>query len=211
MQHNQAPHNVFQEFETLEDELRAFVAERGTTNQMPKHSQLAVNGRSDLATAIHRHGGSGVVASRLGLQMSQDHLPDHYWQDPDVMERELRACIEEHGAADTMLTWAQLVVCGRSDLVNGIKKYHGGIRAVTAALGLKPGRNPPSAKPRAYWREWENVEAEMPAVSEACGVPGQIPLRSQLQANGYTTLSSVISDEYGGMHEFAKRLTCVTR
>jgi hypothetical protein len=78
---------------------------------------------------------------------------------------------------------------------------------VTAALGLKPGRNPPSVKPRAYWREWENVEAEMPAVSEACGVPGKIPLRSQLFANGCTTLAVVISDEYGGMHEFAKRLT----
>ena len=142
----------------------------------------------------------------MGLEMTQDRLPDHHWKDAKIMERELLACIEEHGTPGVMLTQSQLDVCGRSDLYGGIENYHGGIRAVTQALGLKPGSNPPSVKPRAYWREWENVEAEMPAVCEACGVPGKMPTQAQLLANGYGSLDTAITKYYGGIYEFVERL-----
>ena len=207
MQHNKSPNDVFREFEPLEDALRAFIAERGTTELMPTRAQLHSEGRNDLVGAINRyHGGFVAVAGRLGLEMTQDHLPDHHWKDAKVMERAVLACIEEHGTPGVMLTQAQLEVCGRSDLYGGIRRYHGGIRAVTQALGLQPGSNPPSVQTQAYWQKWENVEAEMPAVSEACGVPGQMPTSAQLLANGYSSLLNAIHRHYGGMHGFVERL-----
>jgi hypothetical protein len=105
-----------------------------------------------------------------------------------------------------MPTNAQLFASGRADLAAGISKHHRGFKAVTAALGLKPGSNPPSVKPIAYWREWENVLAEMPAVSKTCGVPGWMPTQDQLVANGYASLNNAISKHYGGMYNFAARL-----
>ena len=77
---------------------------------------------------------------------------------------------------------------------------------MTVALGLIPGSNPPSVKPIAYWLKWENVEAEMLAVSKACGVAEQMPTGLQLKANGYTSLANAITKHYGGMHNFAERL-----
>merc|ERR1711957_483161 len=85
-------------------------------------------------------------------------------------------------------------------------RHHSGIKAVTAALGLIPGSNPPSVKPGTYWLEWENVEAEMPTVSKACGVPEQMPTKNQLLANGYTSLANAIPKTYGGLYKFAARL-----
>ena len=206
MQHNIAPANHFQELSTLEAALLEFVAEHGTANTMPTEAQLQSNGRSDLAHALQRHGGSAAVAGRLGLEMTQEQAPDHYWEDPEVMKRELLLWIEQHGTPGTMPTESQLCVSGRADIVNGIRKYHGGIKAVTATLGLVPGSNPPSVKPGAYWLEWENVMAEMPAVSKACGVAEQMPTKNQLLANGYTSLYSAIAKHYGGVYKFAERL-----
>ena len=153
------------------------------------------------------HGGMEVVAGRLGLEMARDQAPDQHWKDIEVVKREVLLLIEQHGTPGTMPTQAQLYVSGRADIAKGIQKYHSGIKAVTAALGLRPGSNPSSVKPPAYWRKWENVLAEMPAVSKACGVVEQMPTVDQLKANGYTTLVNTISKHYGGMHKFAKRLS----
>ena len=142
----------------------------------------------------------------MGLEMAQDHLPDQHWKDIEVVKREVLLWIEQHGTPGTMPTEAQLVASGRADIVSGISKYHSGIKAVTAALGLIPGNNPPSVKPIAYWLEWGNVEAEMPAVSKACGAAGQMPTDMQLQANGYTSLANAITKHYGGMYKFAEQL-----
>merc|ERR1712166_278578 len=174
---------------------------------MPTQAQLFAHGRSDLAGAITRHhDGFPAVADRLGLEMTQDHLPDQHWKDFEVVERALLLCIEQHGTPGTMPTEAQLKTSGRADIAEGIKKYHNGIKAVTAALGLRPGSNPPSVKPGTYWLKWENVLAEMPAVSKACGVPEQMPTQNQLLASGYSSLYSAIAKHYGGMYNFAERL-----
>merc|ERR1740117_2480105 len=114
--------------------------------------------------------------------------------------------MEQHGTTGTMPTQAQLNTWGRADIAGGIRNYHGGFRALATTLGFKPGRNPPSVKPIAHWREWSNVEAEMAAVSEACGVPGEIPTADQLKANGFSTLLTAITEHHGGMYEVAERL-----
>ena len=95
-----------------------------------------------------------------------------------MVKRELLLWVEQHGTTSTMPTSAQLFVSGRADLASGISEYHSGIKAVTAAVGLIPGSNPPSVKPIAYWAKWENVLADMPAVSKACGVPGYMPTKN---------------------------------
>merc|ERR1712086_783761 len=130
----------------------------------------------------------GAVAGRLGLEMAQDHLPDQHWKNIEVVKRGLLLWIEQHGTPGTMPTEAQLKTSGPAGICDGINKYHRGITAVTAALGLTPGSNPPSVKPIAYWREWENVLAEMPAVSKACGLAGEMPTLLQLRASGYSSL-----------------------
>ena len=207
MQHNNAPANHFRDLPPLQAALLEFVAEHGTGKTMPTKAQLDTHGRSDLRHAISKyHGGYPAVADRLGLEMTQDHLPDHYWKDLKVVERELLLWIEQHGTPGTMPTESQLFVSGRGDMAKGIQNYHSGFKAVTAALGLKPGSNPSSVKPGAYWREWENVEAEMQAVSKACGAPEQMPTKNQLLANGYSSLYQAIHKHYGGMYKFAERL-----
>jgi hypothetical protein len=210
MQHNQALPNHFQEFQTLEAAVLEFAAVHEiATKTMPTVAQLGFHGRSDLANAMPRHGGLKAVAGRLGLEMSQDHLPNHYWKDAEVMREELLQWIEQHGTPGTMPTKAQLITSGRADIVNGISTYHRGFKAVAAALGLRPGSNPPSVKPLAYWQQWENAEAEMPAVSKACGVPGKMPTLDQLRVNGYSSLEVAIVECHGGMHKFAERLNRV--
>jgi hypothetical protein len=165
------------------------------------------HGRSDLTNAMHLyHGGIPAVAGQLGLEMTQDHLPDHHWKDLKVVERALLLWIDQHGTPGTMPTKAQLFVSGRADIAEGISKHHSGFKAVTAALGLIPGSNPPSVKPYAYWLEWGNVEAEMPAVSKACGAAEQMPTDRQLVANGYSSLTRAIYKHYGGLYKFAARL-----
>ena len=189
MQHNRALPNHFRELTTLEAALLKFRAEHGiAANTMPTKAQLDIHGRSDLNHAIARHGGSVAVSGQLRLEMAQEQAPDQHWEDAEVVKREVLLWIEQHGTPGTMPTEAQLVASGRADIVSGISKYHSGIKAVTAALGLRPGSNPPSVKPGAYWLKWENVLAEMPAVSKACGVAGQMPTKHQLYANGYTSL-----------------------
>jgi hypothetical protein len=155
---------------------------------------------------VRYHGGSVAVASRLGLEMTQEQAPDHHWKDVQVVERALLLWIEQHGTPGTMPTDAQLYVSGRGDLAQGIKRHHRGFKAVTAALGLRPGSNPPSVKPGAYWLKWENVLTEMPAVSKACGVAGQMSTQHQLKANGYTSLYSALAKHYGGLYKFAERI-----
>ena len=207
MQHTNVPNNHFRDLPPLQAALMEFVAEHGTANTMPTQPQLKANGRSDLSNAISRyHGGFAAVADRLGLEMTQDHSPDQHWTDFKVVERELLMWIEQHGTPGTMSTYAQLSASGRADLASGIAKYHRGFKAVTAALGLIPGSNPPSVKPYAYWLEWENVLADMPSVSKAYVVPGQMPTQRQLLANGYTSLDKAIYKHYGGFRGFAKRL-----
>ena len=207
MQHNNVPNNHFREFPPLQAALLEFVAEHGTANTMPTHSQLMAHGRSDLTGAMKRyHGGMEAVAGQLGLEMTQDHLPHHYWEDFEVVEREVLLWIDQHGTPGTMPTESQLHVSGRGDMAHGITKYHSGIKAVTAALGLRPGSNPPSVKPGAYWRVWKNVLAEMPAVSKACRVLGQMPTKNQLLANGYGSLYTAIHKHYGGFYASAARL-----
>ena len=93
------------------------------------------HGRSDLANAISRyHGGLPAVADRLGLEMTQEHLPDQHWKDLKVVERELLLWIDQHGTPGTMPTNAQLVVSGRVDMAQGIRNYHSGYKTVIAAL-----------------------------------------------------------------------------
>ena len=207
MQHNIALPNHFQELTTLEAALLEFGAEHGTGNTMPTKALLSSHGRSDLTNAMKRyHGGSVVVAGRLGLEMAKEQAPDQHWNDTEVVGREVLLWIEQHGTPGTMPTQAQLLASGRADIAGGIRKYHCGIKAVTAALGLSPGSNPPSVKSGAYWLKWENVLAEMPAVSKACGVAEQMPTHRQLLANGYSSLANAIIKHYGGFRTFAARL-----
>ena len=142
----------------------------------------------------------------MGLEMEKEQAPDQHWEDIEVVKRELLLWNEQHGTPGTMPTDAQLCTSGRGDIANGISKYHGGIKAVTATLGLIPGSNPPSVRPGAYWLKWENVVAEMPAISKACGVAEQMPTHRQLLANGYTSLANAIIQHHGGFRTFAARL-----
>merc|ERR1711935_449853 len=98
MQHTNVPANHYRDLPPLRAALLEFVAEHGTGNTMPTHAQLVAHGRFDLNNAISRyHDGFPAVADRLGLEMTQDHLPDHHWKDLKVVECELLLWIDQHG------------------------------------------------------------------------------------------------------------------
>jgi len=62
------PSGYWRDFGNIEREVRAFVLCCGQEGQMPTRRDLKRAGRGDLVSAIAKHGGLTVVATRLGLQ-----------------------------------------------------------------------------------------------------------------------------------------------
>jgi len=72
------------------------------------------------------------------------------------------------------------------------------LRAVAAAAK-------PAAKPRGYWHNFANVEAEIKQYQAANGDAGDMPASSMLRKNGLSSLNDAIG-RFGGVQEVAGRL-----
>jgi len=88
------PNGYWNNFTNVEQELLAFIQEHGIAGVMPALEQLNKLGRSDLVSAIAKHGKSHTVAKRLGLQLDYTAKPSGYWKDFSNIEQEL-LCIME--------------------------------------------------------------------------------------------------------------------
>lgn len=187
------------DFDNLEREVRAFVATCGTTGVMPTQSALRAAHRGEIARAITKHGGSPLVAQRLGLCLA--YRAPGYWDEFGNVERELQDFVTEYGTPGTMPTLSDLIKAGKSSLGSGIAR-HGGYRAVAERLSLS--LRVPRKAPK-YWDDFENVEQEVRAFASDQGMPGIMPTEKSLDAASRSDLKNALS-KHGGARAVAERL-----
>ena len=195
------PPGYWDDFANLEQELLAFIAERGPAGVMPAHVMLQSAGRGDLSHAMHRHGGVLAVAERLGLTRGDRCKPPRYWQDPAVIDRELLAFIAAHGEPGVMPTQSALVAAGRGDLANAIGRA-GGLYATAQRLGLRPAdtRRAPN-----HWADIAELERELRAFVAEPGRPQRMPSLRELIAARRFDLHYALQ-RHGGVRAMAERL-----
>ena len=137
----------WREWENLERELRAWMAEHGDGATMPTMAQLSADEAGQrIRNAIQKYwGGSAGVAERLCLAGARK--PAGWWT-PEALRTELGAWMAEHGDGQTMPTQRELRQAGRADLINAVQAQ-GGAAAVGAQMGLAVRRRgrPPARRP----------------------------------------------------------------
>ncbi len=196
------PNGYWDDFSRVEEAIRRFLATSHNPKKMPTLAQLKQSGQGDLVSAIAKHGGIGVVAQRLGLQLSSSSRPDGYWSDFSHVRAELRSFIEEQGNIGIMPTTAQLEDAGYGNLLHGIIK-HGGLVVVAQRLGLK---NSSTVKPNGYWNDFTHIEQELRQYIHEQGTNGVMPTQSELNQAHRQDLINAIRRFHGGFTVVAQRL-----
>ena len=121
------------DFANVERELYAFIARYGTVGTMPTTLELQRHHSSNLYNAIQRHGGTCVVARKLGLKTHRHSRA--YWDDFANVEHELKLFITRHGMPGYMPTLIELQTQGYLDLGCAIQRA-GGFWKIARQLGL---------------------------------------------------------------------------
>ncbi len=199
--HARKPAGYWDDFANVERELHAFIAAHGTAGQMPTAEVLAAHGHAMLASAIGRHGGPAVVATRMGLARPYAKKPPGYWDDLVNVEREVQAFITVHGTDGVMPTTKELLDAGAGAIVDALQR-HGGLAAVATRLGLH------SIAPRklpGYWADFGNLERELRAFIAAHGADGVMPGTRHLRDAQRSDLIHAIK-QHGGIEAVAARL-----
>jgi len=199
---SQHPAGYWHEFDRVEEALHRFIATHGEPGIMPTMAHLKEHGHHSLCHAIHQHGGRVVVAERMGLTLSRQRHPDHYWDDLTTLGLAVKQFNEDHGSADRLPGKNLLARHGRQDLIGAIR-LHGGWRAVALKLGLA---EIPLQKPDGYWLSLENVALAIDSYNQTHGTPGQMPGQTELNRTGHSTLARAISVYHGGFAVVASRL-----
>ncbi len=194
-----SPRNYWHDFSNIEREILNYIGSNGTEGVMPTQQELQKAGRSDLVSAIKKHGDYQAVAERLGLTYAKRR--DGYWDDPSNLERELLTYISEHGTPGVMPAHEELSKGGRSDLASAIST-HGGYRVVAERFGLKVAY---AAKSPGYWSNSDNLKRELLSFIENNGMSGVMPTRDQLVKTGYGALAAGIAKQ-GGHQKIAEQL-----
>lgn len=223
-------------FRNVERELRAFNARRDASagsdgsGVMPSSCELLAARRSDLDTAIMRHGGYGHVAGRLGL--ATRYRRRGYWCHFDNVARELHAFVSKHrlvldepGAPPGTLrmpTQRELREHGHASLAAALER-HGGIVTCARGMGLPvatrasgstgacdadDARQPIPRKPPGYWSSFDNLARELNAFIDMHAESGgarRMPTRAGLRAAGRADLTDAL-DYHGGSARVAQRL-----
>ena len=201
MLNNKKPAGYWDEIAHVEEGLRVFINTHGTLGVMPTVGQLTVANRSDLASAIAKHGGFRTVAELLGLEMSYVMKTPGYWDSWSNVERELNAFIDAHGTPGVMPAREELLRVGRGDLSSALSKHDGSI-SVATRLGLAL---PFTAKPHGYWDDFSHVEQELHSFIDTYGTPEVMPTLNDLKKAGRMDLIGGIQ-RHGRFHAVAERL-----
>ncbi|MBD1926932.1 hypothetical protein H6F74_11825 [Trichocoleus sp. FACHB-90] len=201
MDSKRKPNGYWNDFANLERELLAFIEEHGTPGIMPTNSQLLCAKRSNLARAIHNHGGLPAVAKRLGLELAYTAKPFGYWDDFANVKREIVTFTQNVGTLGVMPTKQELTNAGRSDLASVIHK-HGGYLEVAKRLGLNLCYR---RKLVGYWEDFSNMECEIFSFIQESGTVGIMPTHEELLKAGRNDLAGAIQ-KHGGYPEVAKSL-----
>jgi hypothetical protein len=98
---------------------------------MPSVEMMRLDGRSDIAFAIHQYqGGEAAFAERHGLTIAADsnHMRPHEelarWR---TFAREMRAWMDSHGCRGIMPSRSDLILTGRNDLRYAIYSHGGNV------------------------------------------------------------------------------------
>jgi hypothetical protein len=103
---------------------------------MPTRATLKKAGRSDLDSALNKHGGLVTVADHLGLGLSYTRKQLGYWNDFSNLRQALCDFVEAHGTPGVMPTQRELREGGQAALHAALDR-HGGLLAVAHRLGLR--------------------------------------------------------------------------
>jgi transposase-like protein len=194
------PLNYWKNFETVQCEILALNKNREQVGVMPTARELHELGRGDLQKAISKHHhGFQTVAEKMGLAYRQKR--SRYWYDFETVKRELFAFIKEHGVPGVMPTKTELEAVKMGSLCMAID-LHGGFPVVANMLNLELSYG---RKHRGYWKNPDNLRAEIERVAEQLGNPGVLPTHEELKQIGRTDLNSAISDN-GGWTSVARKL-----
>lgn len=193
------PNRYWDDFTNVERELLAFIQEYGTSGKMPTRAELDLANRSDLNSALNKHGGSTTVADRLGLQITI--RPMGYWDNFANVEAALYGYIEEYRTLGAMPTISELRRAGLNSLAIAITKKYGGVAAVANRLGLELSY---TVKSSGYWDEVSHIEQALHQFNEERGMPGIMPTSGELQKAGRSDLASAVTN-HGGFPTIAKQ------
>ena len=202
------PYGYFADSERFRQELIAF-GQQQTNNPywkvLPSTAQLRRCGRKDLAQAIHRYGGSEVVAARFGMLSAAEYA---YYHEFYSFLRELKRYQQATGQVGQMPALTRMKQDGRGDLVRLVRK-HGGQQVLAARLCLKLERQ---RGPRLLWGPFDmDFAIDLLNVSQAVALEiGSncrmlLPTEAELAAIGRPDMSAKIK-HYGGRADVARRL-----
>ena len=194
------PHGYWRNFENVAAAITKYVEEKGTPGMMPSHKEcLGISG--GLPDAIARmHGGHKAVAERLGLALSPQSLqslngvPRGYYNDFSVLERELRAFLEECNSGAVIPPLSVFRARKRNDLWAGMRK-HGGSQEVAAKLGLVTEFH--------QWDNWDWFAERVRECIRGQGVEGEMPTVDELGEHGISAQAVL---KHGGIFKVAERL-----
>jgi len=162
------------------------VMEKEEVDVLPSPDKLKEMGYGSLVNSIYQyHSGFKEFRKRLGEEL-QD------WKDPDYTLKKAREVMEREGV-DVLPNGPQLRKLGRSDLLNAIHIYQGGIPAFRKLLGEKDLKNIDYALEKAR---------EVVDEHKLDALPGSVKLGEM----GYASLATVISKNHGGFPAFREKL-----
>jgi len=114
-----------------------------------------------------------------------------YWENERNAIKEVKAFVEQLGYFPVSEVFKQM---GRQDLLNAMKK-NGGIQKFKIDLGFPVDRIHKEENPKGYWKEWENVKAEIDTIIEEIG---HFPSQRELSKIGKSTLAHTIINNFEG-------------
>lgn len=198
--HERKPSGYWKSFDNLKRELIVLNEKRGKIGAMPTATELKQMDRQDILRAICKHhGGFQAVAEKLKLSFCK--RSPKYWHDFSNVEHDLLTFVEHKGTPGVMPTKEELTQAEENSLAAAIAS-HGGFPKVARQLKLKLSY---ARKPRGYWKNIDNLKAEIGSVAEQLDNPGVVPTYEELKQVGRPDLISAIADN-GGWPAVARKL-----
>ncbi len=174
----------------IENEYKILASRVGHPPNLPQLARLDGGLRS--AIVAYYPGGMRGLRSTLGL--AQARKPNNHFRSWENVEAELREWVLEHGHP---ITDKRLLDTGYHTVRSAIQKYHGGMNAVKARLGIvDDGVASKQTKHRrhGYWMVWENVEQHVRSYIRA---HGHFPAEKELKVGRHISVLVAIRAQGG--------------
>ena len=188
--------NYWKDFLNVELELRAVVEQTG---HFPTMEEFGVINRMDLCSGIQKyHGGLDVVRVKLGYSYGEQK-PDHYWDDKNVLEKELKHIIDD---LKHFPSKSELEQMGRNDLNVAIQRYHGGVSNVRKRMGYSL-----SFRITGQLRDIGFIKNELiKIINSHSELNGNFPSDDWLRNNGYMYVSGALRRYHGGINKVRREM-----